>query len=1134
MATANEIVKQLSDVLRDGMKHYIGRGELVNEAATLSLIIQPALDTLGYPASHRIPEYGEQRNRIDETCYLMPIAGSNPGHAALIVEAKQWGTPFDTKSASQPRYSTPDRQIQRYLKQHKASGPNTIGVLTDGAKWRIYRRGGAAANPDVEVVDEFNLEDLAGPGQSLMGVGPPIEERLQELVDFLGRGKIATQTSQTSFAAPPNLADSLFAEFRDGFQPEGLLKNIANEPDLIVENSLTGDMQLQGVAKDAHNRDWREYAYVKANPMTTENPMLFESRAVLAAVQYHYQPGKGLTRPDVALCARTFARSDESNVGVALAYTIGPDDDIEARLAVAAGSQVNMTAPFDPTLPSPSARTAIDQLLRLLRSDSQSLTADKLLQPLEAAPLRQQFYREVDAWTRRIHRGKSLPERMAVMRHLVRVMFSWILKEEYIIPPELFEQGFIKANLASEDDYHHRVLGFLFHQRLNVDGPQREPFPAATGETGAIGEAMDATPFLNGSLFAEHSDDSNLDLKSADYWNASQDEPGLFTILSRYHWTMDEHRPEESEQTLDPELLSNLFERLIIPTQEGEEAPLRQPQGTYYTPADVADEMVKDALAAAVKEQAPAKITEAQLLELFGESDAPLPEMSKAQCGKLARRIKELRIFDPAVGSGEFLFSSLAALQRALRKLEPDGVNHAEDIIKNQLAGQDINPLAVQIARLRLFIAIIAARKESATPDSLTRMAPLPNLEARIVCADSLETRADPQWRPGHPGQLDTADTEVLEALAAIGENRSQWFDAHTEDAKEFLKSQDGILRDRLRVRLQQLNLASPELVALAESPLFDVNPVPAKTDARLLFYENPWRGFDIVIGNPPYEALSKTKDQAARRRLADEKSYETTNVGDLYSLFCETALALANPEGGVVEMIVPLSIAFGQQQRTLRQAFGSQCAQIDLRHYDVRPDPPFNASPTVKTPGNSQRATTLTAVLGKSEGSWIMSTGLQRWPRSVRNLCLRSRTSVQLPSLSFVTDIHVSGQWARIPTQQIAKFVQVVASQTRTVGSFRRTQGINLAFPETPRYFVSSLPERSVTPRNEQPFTVTDVDELRLLMAVLNGHVAYGWWRVFGDGYHLKPIDLESLVLSQPRNRKGKDGGVWFGHPGW
>ena len=780
-------------------------------------------------------------------------------------------------------------------------------------------------------------------------------------------------------------------------------------------------------------------------------------------------------------------------------------------MAVAANGQVNMTVAFDPTLPSPSARASVDRLLRLIRNPGDGLTRARLLESLEAAPLRQQFYREIDAWTRRLQQSKSLEQRQAVMRHLVRVMFSWILKEESIIPPELFEEGFVKATLTDAEDYHRGVLGFLFHSRLNVDLSYREPFAGSA----SIADALDKAPFLNGSLFAMHADDEELAIPASGYWNTDPEQPGLFTILSRYHWTMDEHRPGESEQTLDPELLSNLFERLIVPTQEGEAAPDRQPQGTYYTPADVADEMVKDALAAAVRNQAPSSMSESDLLDLFGDSDASLPAICDGERRSLARRIKELRIFDPAVGSGEFLFSVLVALRRALGKLEPDEPSPAEDIIKRQLAGQDINPLAVQIARLRLFIAIIAARKNS-TPQSLRgQSAPLPNLEARIVCADSLETRADPLWRPERPGgQLESSDAEVASVVVSISENRASWYGAHSEEEKDQLKSLDAELRDRLRLRLHQLNLVSPELSALTESPLFDVNPFPARTDARLLFYEEPWRGFDIVIGNPPYEALSKSMDPAKRKRLADEKGYQTVNANDLYTLFCEIALAIADPDGGVVTLIVPLSIAFGHTKQTIRNLFNRRCDRINLRHYNNRPDTTFNASPTVKTPENRQRATVITGILGSTSRAQVYSTGLQSWPVEERGPCLQRRRTARLPLYGQGVHQFISGQWPRIPTEEVGDLITALLAQKPTVSEYQAADGENLAFPLSAYHFVSVIREGTVSPRGERLLTVSDIDDLRLIVATLNGHVAFGWWWSFGDGFHVKSRDFSTMTV--------------------
>ena len=1106
----SERYKRITELFRDGSLQISRMGRLTNEALTRQLLITPMLEELGYTAFNRIPEYQEQNNTPDEVCYLRQVS-ANPGDAAIILEAKNYGTNFDY--AAGPRASSPNRQIQRYLQQHSASGPNTIGVLTDGIRWRIYRRTGDPSTTDIEFVVEHNFQYLANVGQfPKPDAEAHIQEILANLFDLLAREQIGYRTIPGALIPSRNRAELLFEAIKEDHSPETMLSLLLPEQNAVVQIDLAEDVTLTGIRKDAHDNDWDNYAYAKTVPMKT-SPMLGElelvDHAVIAAVQL-YHDERGLGRADIALCARAFASADPSQTAVVLAYAVDLNGNIEARFASASRNQVNMTVEFDPSIPSPSASVAINGVLHALHDISDDLTADKLLDPLEVAPLRQKFYGEVARWMGDLQRDKNRGQRQAILLHLIRVIFAWILKEEDIIPPELFEEAFVTVSYGSADSYHADVLRFLFLERLNMPSDGR-----LGHDNEAIHNAMQRVPFLNGSLFAEHSDDDSLDLPADKYWNTDTNHPGLFTILARYHWTLDEHRPGESEQTLDPELLSNLFERLIAPTEEGSEPPLRQPKGTYYTPADVADEMVKDALAAAVSKYAPSDVTESQLLGLFSNGDASIPSLTNPQRNRLMRRISQLRIFDPAVGSGEFLFSALTALQRSLHKLERDAGSvqtPAVDIIERQLSGQDISPLAVQIARLRLFVAIIADRK-GLLP---TYDQPLPNLEARVVCADTLATFADPQWRPDHPGQFDTADSELVRALTDLADNRARWFGAYTEQEKQERLNHDVLLRDRLRLLLQNKgDLASPELIGFADFPLFNIHPAPGRTDARLLFYENPWRGFDIVIGNPPYEALSQSMSRDDIDVLKTNKHYQTTNVRNLYTLFCEIALALANPVGGVITMIVPFSIAFGQRHKSLRDTFNASSEIISLRHHDNRPDTTFNASPTVKSPENRQRATVITSILGKSGNSVIKSTGLQRWSARERSRFLDRRPTTEIPPFRSNVNARIASQWPRIPTKEVSDLVCTILDQHTDVESLRNnTAGETLAFPMTAYQFVASIPKGAVYPRSESYFPVTDMDSLRLIMATLNGHIAYGWWWVFGDGFHLKPYDLTSLTV--------------------
>ena len=270
------------------------------------------------------------------------------------------------------------------------------------------------------------------------------------------------------------------------------------------------------------------------------------------------------------------------------------------------------------------------------------------------------------------------------------------------------------------------------------------------------------------------------------------------------------------------------------------------------------------------------------------------------------------------------------------------------------------------------------------------------------------------------------------------------------------LLAKDERLRAQLATMLRQQGaLASREMIAFANSGLLADGP--AKTDARLLFHDVPWRGFDIVIGNPPYEALNKSKSAAEINDLVNGKRYRTTGAGDLYNLFCETALALAKPDGGVVSLIVPLSIAFGQNKQELREIFIRRCKLIRLRHYDNNPGRTFTDSPTVRDVRNNQRVSVVMSVLGQGRDPEIESMGLQRWPSHEREMCIRQRSKTRLPTAAASSDIRIAGQWARIPTNAVAEMVQAITNQAATIGSLNAKGGKPLAFPRP--LDISSLP---------------------------------------------------------------------------
>ena len=1094
----SDTARSVIDALRAGYRSVERRGHVLNEAETRQLLIAPMLDALGFPASHRRPEDGDRGNRPDEICYDREVQ-TELGSAALILEAKALNSEFDVPAQPGRRASSPDRQIQRYLRQHIASGPSTLGVLTDGVRWRFYERSGS----DIAFMADYNFRGVARQfWRSASSFGGQALAQFDAFVETATRCFARPEPFMLTADSDP--AIELLHVVATGASPSEILRHLVRNDEIELRHDIADQVTLSGLQEDTFENDWEDNVYLVGPDTAHEGQLSLSDQLTLGVVRFTYSE-MGLGRGDTATSARILARAAGSGMSVLLIYSTAPDGSVEVRVAACANGTVNMTAAFDPELPLPSARIAISEIIDRL-SRGTPLSADDLLAPLEVAPLRQQFYREVSSWTWDQQRGQELDYRQEILKHLVRVMFAWILKEESIIPPELFEYAYVASNLENPDAYHNEILNFLFHERLNIVENQR------IGHTNlTLNDALDRAPFLNGSLFAKNAGDEELNLRGELYWNTDADRPGLFTIFSRYHWTTDEHRPGESEQTLDPELLSNLFEQLITPTEEGKEPPPRQPRGTYYTPADVADEMVKDALVAAVRDDAPLNITDDELLDLFGDPDVSPPDIDEGAKIKLLNRICDLRIFDPAVGSGEFLFSCLIALKTAVNKLSGGDANSVREIIKKQLAGQDINALATQITRLRLFIAIESAEKGYAYH------VPLPNLEARIVCADTLETIADPDWHPDRPATLGDCDPDFAVSLAELAQVRKKWFDAHSEHEKAELRDVDASLREKLKGYLNENGneaVISSELKGIVDFPLLSTGIEQARTDARLLFFDPDHVGFDIVIGNPPYESLSESVDNQRKALLVENKGYKTTNVNDLYTLFCEVGLALTRPDGGVVTMIVPLSIAFGQRQRTIRRLFEERCGEINLRHYDNRPDTTFNNSPTVRSPDNLQRSTIVTAVTGEITERQIRTSGLQSWRSEERPECLKQRWNTVVPDLSSLNDRQITGQWPRIPTRNVAELIEAVSQQRIGISSYVSETGLNLAFPRTAYHFMSTIPEGTVRPRTETAFTVSSGDAQRLIMATLNGHVAYAWWTAFGDGFHVKPSDLTSITI--------------------
>ena len=172
-----------------------------------------------------------------------------------------------------------------------------------------------------------------------------------------------------------------------------------------------------------------------------------------------------------------------------------------------------------------------------------------------------------------------------------------------------------------------------------------------------------------------------------------------------------------------------------------------------------------------------------------------------------------------------------------------------------------------------------------------------------------------------------------------------------------------------------------------------------------------------------------------------------------------EAALTLARPDGGVVTLIVPLSICFGQDQKDTRQRFESECNRIILRSQDIRPDQSFHDSP-VAHPSNSQRTAMVTARVGELAPS-IKISGANKWSTSERHEYLTSRETSLIRKKGKVTNIKLNSQWERIPTTEMQDLITKMKDCTLKIMDLKSPgdNDFGISYPPSARYFITVTP---------------------------------------------------------------------------
>ena len=462
-----------------------------------------------------------------------------------------------------------------------------------------------------------------------------------------------------------------------------------------------------------------------------------------------------------------------------------------------------------------------------------------------------------------------------VKKMMGRIVFLYFLQSKGWLAGNYHYMHDLFTGSEQKDDFLDKVLEPMFFGLLNTKPEDRRTAPLVNGVGVKYIPNADQIPYLNGGLFQQEKIDEVDSRFPAKMFQS------LFDFFDSYNFTIDENDPNDAEVGVDPEMLGKIFENLLEDNKD---------KGAFYTPKEIVRYMCQESLIAylqthesdeAVKQHIANFVKTYNVEELGGASS----ELAAS----IDQRLKDVKICDPAIGSGAFPMGLLRELYACRKAIEIFDADNAADIkrhiIQNNIYGVDIEKGAVDIARLRFWLALIIDEKEPM---------PLPNLDFKIMQGNSL--------LESYKG-VDLSQVQKKVRVSNSKKNRgvlSLSFDEQDDMAniqrlvKQYFDITDHVRRDECR---NQINHYIKDYIkkcgpAIAE----EVDDLEIPNDQFFLWhtyfadvFENG--GFDIVIGNPPY-VFARNSEEKGMTDNFKEYYYSHFELAkyqiNLYHLFVE------------------------------------------------------------------------------------------------------------------------------------------------------------------------------------------------------------------------------------------------------
>lgn len=496
-----------------------------------------------------------------------------------------------------------------------------------------------------------------------------------------------------------------------------------------------------------------------------------------------------------------------------------------------------------------------------------------------------------------------------VKKMMGRITFLHFLQRKGWMCGDLNYMQNMFENSAYKNDYLGSVLEPLFFGILNTKPAEREALFTDYGWDKSLLNEWKDIPYLNGGLFERDEEDEPESRFPAEYFKR------LFQFFSEYNFTIDENDPNDAEVGVDPEMLGKIFENLLEDNKD---------KGAFYTPKEIVRYMCQESLIAYLETNTSvAKDKIRQFVLSPEEGVADIPENKKS---KLLVALEEVKICDPAIGSGAFPMGLLNELLHCREVLSGEHYDRAEikkSIIQNNIYGVDIEKGAVDIARLRFWLSIVV---DEETPS------PLPNLDYKIMQGNSLiesfmgvdlsKLTYEKEYKKDK-GEISLFDDEKNRLQKTVSHLLSSYYSCSDHDRKVKLQQE---ISDTINKQLEA-QAYNPEIlrelraINLAENNKFFL----WHTWFSDVFNREDKEGFDIVIGNPPYIS---SKTQLSNPILAEQRNSLVASgkysclyqKWDLYIPFIEFGINQICSKNGVCAMIVPYPLTNQIYAQKLRE----------------------------------------------------------------------------------------------------------------------------------------------------------------------------------------------------------------------